>query len=248
MHMAYGAKSYDEGVCSVMKEKLSHSNPELEHFAYIVSHDLKEPLRAITGFSDLLQRKLGTNLDEDSRKYLEFIVGGARTLQAMIDGLLVYSRAGAPVEEPRQVDANKLLARIKTQFAPVVAETGASIVVDALPLVWGDPDRLLQLFQQLVENALKFHGDQPAQVWVHAEDAGSDWLFSVRDQGIGIDLQQHQRIFDVFHRLQNRNACDGIGIGLAVSKRIVESHGGHIRVESELGRGASFVFTLPKDL
>jgi light-regulated signal transduction histidine kinase (bacteriophytochrome) len=227
-------------------EKPTPSNAELERFAYIVSHDLKEPLRAITGFSDLLQRRLGSGLDTDSRQYLDYIVGGARTLQAMIDGLLEYSRAGAAVDEPQQVDMDHVLSTLMTQLAPAVSAAKASIAVEPLPSVRGDSARLSRLFRELIDNALKFHGDHPAQVRIGAEDAGSQWLFSVSDQGIGIEPRQQQRIFEVFQRLHDRGKYDGIGIGLAVCRRIVESHGGRLWVESGDGRGARFLFTLPK--
>lgn len=229
-----------------MTEKPTPSNAELERFAYIVSHDLKEPLRAITGFSDLLLRRLGPDLDSDSRQYLDYIVDGARAMQAMIDGLLDYSRAGACVDEPQQVDMDRALSTLMAQFAPAISTSGASVIVEPLPPVRGDSVRLLQLFRELLDNALKFHGDLPAQIRIEAEDAGSQWRFSVSDQGIGIESRQQQRIFEVFQRLHDRGKYDGIGIGLAVCKRIVESHGGRLWVESGEGRGARFLFTLPK--
>lgn len=230
-----------------MTEKSTQSNAELERFAYIVSHDLKEPLRAITGFSDLLQRRLGSDLDDSSRQYLEFIVDGARTMQTMIDGLLEYSRAGAVLEQPQTVDMNALLARLMTQFAPVLSRLEAELIVESLPSVQGDAERLAWLFHELVDNALTFRGAHPARVRIQAEEAAASmWRFSVSDQGIGVAPGQQQRIFEVFQRLHAADEYPGVGIGLAVCRRIVESHGGRIWIESEPGQGARFLFTLPK--
>lgn len=229
-----------------MTEKLTHSNAELERFAYIVSHDLKEPLRAITGFSSLLQRRLADRLDEDSSQYLEYIVDGARTMQKMIDGLLDYSRAGAPVEEPQAVEMDDLFARLLDRFEPIIAAQKATVSSEPLPVVWGDSTRLLQLLHNLLDNALKFHGDQPAQVRVMADEVGPAWRIQMNDEGIGIEPRQQQRIFDMFQRPHGRQDYTGLGVGLPVSKRIVESHGGRLWVESAPGQGACFSFTLPK--
>lgn len=226
---------------------LARSQTEMERFAYIVSHDLKGPLRSITGFSSLLERKLGPALDEGSRQYLQFIVDGARHLQALIDDLLEYSRAGAKPEQPQPIALEQLLAKVLTQLAKVIAETRADVVAEPLPLVRGDPQRLLQLFRNLLDNALKFRGEAPPRVRIWAEDAGTHWRLAVADNGIGIELRQQQRIFDVFQRLHGPEAYPGTGIGLAICKRIVESHGGRIWVESAPGEGATFWFTLPKD-
>jgi signal transduction histidine kinase len=229
-----------------LSEELARSNAELERFAYIVSHDLKEPLRSITGFSGLLQRKLGPELEPDVKQYLEFIVDGARHMQALIDGLLDYARAGVAQEPMRSVELDQLLPRVLAQMAVSIHETGADVVVESLPAVQGDPLRLAQLFQNLIGNALKFRGDAPPRVQIRSEDIGSRWQFAVSDNGIGFDPRHRQRIFEVFQRLHGREDYSGTGIGLAICKKIVESHGGRIRVESEPGRGTTFFFTLPK--
>jgi NO-binding membrane sensor protein with MHYT domain/nitrogen-specific signal transduction histidine kinase len=229
-----------------LSEELSRSNAELERFAYIVSHDLKEPLRSITGFSGLLQRKLGHDLQPDAKQYLDFIVDGARHMQSLIDGLLDYARAGASQEAMRPVDLDPLVSKVLTQLAVSIEEAGGEVSVEPLPNVQGDPLRLCQLFQNLIGNALKFRSEAPPRVHVQAEDAGAFWRLAVRDNGIGIDAKHRQRVFEVFQRLHGREEYAGTGIGLAICKKIVESHGGRIWIESEPGRGTTFFFTLPK--
>lgn len=229
-----------------LSDELARSNAELERFAYIVSHDLKEPLRSITGFSGLLQRKLGPSLEPDTEQYLEFIVGGAKHMQALIDGLLDYARAGAAQEEMRRVEMDQLVSTVLTQLAASVDEAGAQVVVEPLPPVQGDPIRLVQLFQNLIGNALKFRAEAPPQIRIRVKDLGRQWQFALSDNGIGIDPKHSQRIFEVFQRLHGREEYTGTGIGLAICKKIVESHGGRIWVEAEPGKGTSFFFTLPK--
>lgn len=230
-----------------LSEELARSNAELERFAYIVSHDLKEPLRSITGFSGLLQRKLGPELDPDAQQYLEFIVGGARHMQALIDGLLEYARAGREQAAAQPVDLGDVVDKTRTQLAVLIEETGAEVVVSApLPRIEGDPLRLGQLFQNLIGNALKFRSEAPPRIRIEARDSGDCWQLAVADNGIGIEPKHQQRVFEVFQRLHGREEYPGTGIGLAICKKIVESHGGRIWVESTPGAGTTFLFTLPK--
>ncbi|NLO81006.1 MAG: histidine kinase [Xanthomonadaceae bacterium] len=226
--------------------ELARLRAEYDRFAYIVSHDLKAPLRSITGFSELLRRRLGQELPDEAQGYLEFIVDGSRQLQAMIDGLLEYSRAGAPLERPQPVALQPLLARVRMQYAAVLEETGGTLECGSLPEVAGDSQRLLLLFQHLVGNALKFRGTAPPQVRIGAERSGQEWLISVADNGSGIAPEQQQRVFEVFQRLHAREAYPGIGIGLPVCKRIVEAHGGRIWLESTPAQGTTVLFTLPR--
>lgn len=229
-----------------LSAELARSKAELQSFAYIVSHDLREPLRSISGFSRLLQRKLGATLEPEAQQYLEFINDGTRRLQELIDGLADYARASAAIEQPRPVVLDQVVAKVLTQLAVVIHDSGAQVDADALPQVEGDPLRLTQLFRNLIANALKFRSDAPPRIRVYVEDAGEQWRLAVADNGIGIDPKHAQRVFEVFQRLHAREEYPGTGIGLALCRKIVESHGGRIWMESQAGKGATVFFTLPK--
>ena len=228
-----------------LRQELDRLRAEYNRFAYIVSHDLKEPLRSITSFSNLLERRLGDSLPAEAQQYLDFITDGSRHLQALLDGLLQYSRAGAPLQAPQPVALGPLLERVQARYAAVIEETAAELEVGELPLVSGDPQRLLQLFQHLLGNALKFHGAAPPRLRIQAQPQGKFWLLSIADKGIGIDPKQQQRVFDVFQRLHAREDYPGIGIGLPLCKRIVESHSGQMWLESTPEQGTTIWFTLP---
>ena len=225
---------------------LERSNQELEQFAYVASHDLQEPLRMVTSFLTLLQRRYEGALDEKADSYIHFAVDGASRMQHLISDLLDYSRVTTRGEEPRAVDANDVVARVLNQLGPAIDDAGARVEVGDLPVVSVDETQLGQVVQNLISNALKFHGDASPEVHVSACRADDGWWeFAVSDNGIGIAEEHVDRIFVLFRRLHTRDEYPGTGIGLAICKKIVERHGGRLWVVSTPGAGASFRFTLP---
>lgn len=231
-------------------KELERSNRELEQFAYVASHDLQEPLRMIASYSQLLQRRYGNQLDADAHQFISFAVEGSARMQALINDLLAYSRVGTRAKEFTLIDCDEVLQRALKNLEIAIEECQAKVTTAPLPRVMGDLTQLTQLFQNLVGNALKFRGEKPAVVHVSAqlegEAAAPEWHFTVRDEGIGIEPQYFQRIFVIFQRLHSREEYAGTGIGLAVCQKIVERHGGRIWVESEVGQGSTFHFTVPK--
>ena len=211
----------------------------------MVSHDLQEPLRAVGGFVELLQRKYAGQLDAEANTLIEFAVGGAKRMEALIKDLLAYARVGARSREPVPTDAGAAMAQALENLQESIQETGAEITHGELPTVRADPSQLAQLFQNLLGNAMKFRSEAPPKIRVDARCKGGDWRFSVSDNGIGIDPKFQDQIFDVFRRLHRREQYDGTGVGLAICKKIVDRHGGQIWVESQPGKGATFHFTLP---
>ncbi|RDI70811.1 sensor histidine kinase [Halopelagius longus] len=225
--------------------KLEESNERLEQFAYVVSHDLQEPLRMVTNYLSLIEDRYGHELDEDGEEFLEYAVDGAERMHAMIDGLLELSRLGTEEETFRKVDLDGVLDDVRKQLEMRIRESGAAVEIEELPTVRGEEDQLRQLFQNLVSNALEYSGDDPPTVHVSARRNGeSEVIVSVRDEGIGIDPDEQERIFEIFQRLHTREECSGSGIGLALCQRIVERHGGDVRVESEPEEGSTFSVTL----
>jgi PAS domain S-box-containing protein len=228
----------------VLAEKLERSNAELERFALIASHDLQEPLRTISGFAQLLQRRHGNELDPEPREFLGYVVDEAMRLQDLINDLLAYSRVGRELRL-ETVDANALVEDVKSSLAQTIGEARAELVVHPLPSVQADRPQLGQVFQNLISNAIKFCDRDRARVEISAERSGDAWAFSVADNGIGVDASQAERIFEIFGRLQAPGRYEGTGTGLAICKRIVERHGGHIWVEPRSRGGSVFSFTLP---
>jgi PAS domain S-box-containing protein len=225
--------------------ELARSNAELEQFAYVASHDLQEPLRMVGSFTQLLAKRYQGKLDADADDFIGYVVEGAVRMQQLISDLLAYSRVGRSGKEFAATDCSTLLAAVRANLRRAIEESGAEVIVDSLPTVWAEKTQLLQLFQNLIGNAIKFHKqDEPPCVHVGASRQGDEWLFWVRDNGIGIESQYTQRIFMVFQRLHHRKEYPGTGIGLAVCKKVVERHGGRIWVQSELGKGSTFYFTL----
>jgi signal transduction histidine kinase len=224
--------------------ELQRVNTELQQFAYIVSHDLNEPLRAINNYAQLVVRKIGGHLDETTTEYLGFITDGAKRMQEMLTDLLAYTRVGGPASACSAVDCDALLGRVLTQLQMVIQEARAEVTHAPLPTVQGDATRLGQVFQNLIGNALKFHGPNPPRIHVSAQRHAGQWRFTVQDNGIGVDPSQATRLFKVFQRLHTRSEYPGTGIGLAICRKIVEQHGGRIGVESQPGQGATFWFTL----
>ncbi|HEX5163845.1 MAG TPA: CHASE3 domain-containing protein [Thermomicrobiales bacterium] len=226
------------------EQDLARSNAELEQFAYVASHDLQEPLRAVVSYVQLLEKRYKDQLDERASKYIAYAVDGGQRMQTLINDLLTYSRVGRANEEFEPVDMEHVLDRAITSVRVAVEESEAVITHDPLPVVTADERMLTQLFQNLLSNAIKFSGDRPPRVHVSAARQPDEWLFAVRDEGIGIAPEYAQRIFVIFQRLHGRDEYPGTGIGLAICKKIVDRHGGRLWVESTFGAGATFYFTL----
>ena len=227
--------------------ELGRSNAELQQFAYVASHDLQEPLRMVSSYTQLLSKRYAGKLDSDADEFIAYAVDGAGRMQKLIQDLLAYSRITTRGFEPEQTSAEAALDNAIDNIRIAVQESGAVITHDSLPTLRADERQLTQLLQNLLSNAVKFQGPQPPRIHVSAKPMNQEWLFSVRDNGIGIDPQYAERIFVIFQRLHNREEYPGTGIGLAICKKIVERHGGHIWVESELGKGATFYFTIRDD-
>ena len=227
---------------------LQDSNVELKQFAYVASHDLQTPLRAIAGFAQLLEAECGGELDETAKQYIGRIVAGTARMQTLISDLLGYSRVEARAVPFAPVRLDALFDDVVSMLSPSIEASGGRVTRGALPEVQGDPVQLAQLMQNLVENALKYRGETPPTVRVEASRDGGAWTVTVEDNGIGISPEHHARIFEIFRRLHSQTAYPGTGIGLAVCRRIVERHGGRIGVESQLGQGSRFFFTIPDPL
>ncbi|GMA15469.1 hypothetical protein GCM10025871_18000 [Deinococcus metallilatus] len=226
--------------------ELERSNAELEQFAYIASHDLQAPIRAVTSFAELTLRRYGEQLDERGRAYLHQIVEGGQHMKQLVDDLLTFSRVHTQQREPQPTDSNPVFDRVVRRLDGEIASLGARVTRADLPPVLADAQQLDQLFQNLLSNGLKYRREQvPPQVQVWAERDGPMQRFAVRDNGIGIEPQYFERIFVIFQRLYGREQFDGTGIGLAVCKKIVERHGGRLWLESTPGEGSTFFFTLP---
>jgi PAS domain S-box-containing protein len=225
---------------------LERSNTDLEQFAYVASHDLQEPLRMVSSYMKLLADRYKGRLDKDADEFIAYAVDGANRMQRLIDDLLSYARVGRQGKPPVPVPADLALDRALENLQAAIQETNAEITRDPLPTVTIDDVQLSQVFQNLIANAIKFHGEQPVRIRVGSEARGAEWLFSVRDNGIGIDPQNLGRIFILFQRLNPLGKYPGTGIGLAICKKIIQWHGGRIWVESEPGKGSTFHFSLPK--
>ncbi|MFP4461472.1 MAG: ATP-binding protein [Thermotogota bacterium] len=233
----------------VMKRtaELTRSNKELEMFAYITSHDLQEPLRMVTSYLQLIEKRYKDNLNDDGREFIAFAVEGAKRMQTLINDLLKYSRVDTKGKQFSKVDCNAVLSDTLNNLEIAIEESRAKITHDHLPTVNGDETQLRQLFQNLVGNAIKFRREQSPEIHISVESEDDHWRFKVRDNGIGIEPKYFKRIFQVFQRLHGRNEYSGTGIGLAVCKKIVERHGGEISVESSPNQGAIFIFTIRKE-
>jgi PAS domain S-box-containing protein len=226
-------------------EALARSNKDLEQFAYVASHDLQEPLRAVAGFIGLLRMRLEKSLDEKTSEYMNFSVDGVSRMQSLINGLLEYSRIDTRAKPSEPTDSKAALDNALLHLRASIEESGAEITPENLPIVQIDPVQLAQLFQNLISNAIKFRSDAPPRIHVSAGRQDGAWQFAVRDNGIGIDPQYAHKIFLIFQRLHTRKQYPGTGIGLSICKKIVERHGGKIWMESQLGKGTTFYFTIP---
>jgi len=236
----------EEEMLARYSQELARSNAELERFAYVVSHDLQEPLRMVGSYAQLLARRYQGQLDAQADEFIGYMTDGVMRMQEMIQSLLVYSRVSTRKKPFAPTDCNAVVKRVLTTLHLTIQETGAVVTHDPLPTVLADEVQLGQLFQNLVGNALKFHGPAAPRVHITARQEGNEWVFAVQDNGIGIDPKYWKDIFDVFRRLHPREEYPGTGIGLAICKKIVERHGGRIWVESQPGEGATFYFTLPR--
>jgi len=225
--------------------ELQRSNSELEQFAYVASHDLQEPLRKVASFSQLLQRRYAGKLDARADQYIEFAVDGAKRMQALINDLLAYSRVGRSDREPALVNSDAALTQARANLAEQIEETGATIETGHLPLVLAELPLLIAVFQNLLSNALKFSGGKPPRVVVTVRRDEPFWLFSFSDSGIGIEPEYAERIFVIFQRLNERTAYAGTGIGLAMTRKIIENFGGRIWLDTTVTEGTRFFFTLP---
>jgi PAS domain S-box-containing protein len=225
-------------------QELARSNAELQAFAYVASHDLQEPLRAVAGCVEIIRRRYQGQLDARADEIIRHAVDGASRMQNLINDLLLYSRVGSRSEPFAPVDSQTALAAALDNLEVALRESGAQVTHDPLPRVTGDLVQLTQLFQNLIGNALKFRGERTPAIHIGAKRQNKEWVFSVRDNGIGIEPQYYKRIFQIFQRLHARNEYPGTGIGLAICKRIIERHDGRIWVESRFGEGAAFFFTL----
>ena len=224
---------------------LQRSNEDLEQFAYVASHDLQEPLRMVVSYLGLLERRIGERLDADCRQFLNFAVDGGKRMQSLIHDLLAFSRVGSHARPFESADMTEVLRTALTNLQVVIEETSALVTSDALPSVTGDAGQLSQLLQNLISNAIKFRGAESPRIHLGAVHGDGEWIFSVQDNGIGIDPQFFDRIFVIFQRLHEREKYSGTGIGLAICKKIVHHHGGRIWVVSEPKKGATFYFTIP---
>ncbi len=227
------------------EDELERSNKELENFASIASHDLREPLRTMSCYLRLLQRESQNELNSKSSEYLDFALKAAPRMSDLINDLLEYSHAGKKQEAPTLVDCNAVVGTILSNLAAATQESHAEITCDSLPTVLSDERELGQLFQNLISNAIKYQGERSPKIHIHCGVVNGEWRFSIRDNGIGIAPEERDQIFVAFRRLHIRGEYEGTGIGLAICKKIVEAHGGKIWVESVIGEGSTFYFTLP---
>ncbi|WP_332910951.1 sensor histidine kinase [Algoriphagus boritolerans] len=246
-------KSYEESLKALNTElalansKLEASNKELEQFAYVASHDLQEPLRMISSFLGLIERKYATILDEKGLQYIHFAIDGARRMKEIILDLLEFSRIGTIAGTKKLSASSDLINEVLLLNGKLIKEKGAIIHLGPLPDIHCYVNAIIQLFQNLISNGLKYQekGNRP-EIWIEGHEYESEWKFSVRDNGIGIDPEYQDKIFIIFQRLHQKEQYSGSGIGLALCKKIVELHGGKIWVESSLGAGSNFYFTLAK--
>lgn len=240
------AKDNLEEIVAARTAELARSNAELEQFAYIASHDLQEPLRMVTSYMHLLEKRYKDKLDDDAKDFINFAVDGATRMQTLIQDLLSYSRLSSKGKELKPTNCSKILKDALYNLEIAIKESNAKITYTDLPDVMGDSTQLTRLFQNLIGNAIKFHGDTTPKIHIEAKELKNLWEISISDNGIGIKEEYHEKIFHIFQRLHGRNEYEGTGIGLAVCQKIVQRHKGSIKVKSQKGEGTTFTFTLQK--
>lgn len=228
--------------------ELERTNTELQQFAYVASHDLQEPLRSITSFIQILNRRYGAEFGTEAQEYMGFVVDGAKRMQTLINELLDYSRAGKGDREFRSVDLNLIFDKVRANLHATIEETGAVVESQNLPTLGADDRQMIQLFQNLIDNGIKFRGTEPPKVTIECQDRVTHWEFTITDNGIGIEEKYKDRIFVIFQRLHIRDNYEGNGIGLAICKKIVERHGGFISLDTEYAGGSRFLFGIAKNL
>ncbi len=226
-------------------KELKRSNEDLEQFASVASHDLQEPLRAVSGFLGVLDKKHADNLDADARQYIAYAVDGAERMHSLINDLLSYSRVGTKGGSFNPIPMQEALEQARENVRFSIEESRATVTSDPLPTIFADKVQITQLLQNLIGNAIKFRGPKPPEIRILAKREEHQWVFGVRDNGIGIEPRYFEKIFLIFQRLHTNAQYKGTGIGLAICKRIVERHGGRIWVESKPGEGSTFHFTIP---
>lgn len=243
--LLFEERSQAEKALARQTKELMRSNAELEQFAHIASHDLREPLRSVKSYLQLLQRQYGDQIDKEAKTYVSYAVDGAERMQTLIQDLLTYSRVGTRTAPLEPTNCNEIVGYVKDNLVAAIEEAQAQVTHDELPTVIADRTQMMQLFQNLIGNGIKFRGEDSPRVHITAEQQSGHWLFSVTDNGIGIEPQYRKRLFRVFQRLHTRDEYEGSGIGLAVCKKIVERHGGRIWIDPESNHGTTFCFTVP---
>ncbi|MDR3613303.1 MAG: ATP-binding protein [Candidatus Obscuribacterales bacterium] len=241
-------KRNEETILRAKEDRLTEllrSNEELQQFAYVCSHDLQEPLRVIATFSQLLSNRYKGRLDEKADRFIDFVVDAAKRMQDLINGLLVFSRIQSHIQEFGPLETAKALEMATANLQLAILETGAKVTMETLPIIKGDTPQFMQLFQNLLANALKFRSTEQPLIHVSANRQGDNWKFAVKDNGVGLEMQHAERIFVIFQRLHRKEDYPGSGLGLAVCRRIVNRHGGRIWAESVPGKGTTFYFTIP---
>jgi len=236
-------KQMEERLQQITAE-MQRSNTELEQFAYVISHDLQEPLRMVSSYTQLLAKRYSNKLDADADEFISYAVNGAKRMQTLLHDLLEYSRVGTRGKPFSPVNCEHVVEQAMANLKIAIKECSASVSYDTLPTVIGDEGQLVRLFQNLIGNALKFRQDEAPQVQITAQRRNNIVTFSIKDNGIGIDPQHSQSIFEIFRRLHTREEYPGTGMGLAICKKIVERHGGHISVQSQPGQGSTFYFSV----
>jgi len=227
-----------------MTAEMQRSNTELEQFAYVISHDLQEPLRMVSSYTQLLAKRYGKKLDDDADEFIGYAVDGAKRMQTLLHDLLEYSRVGTRGKPFSLVNCEHVVEQAMANLKIAIEECGGSVTYDVLPTIMGDEGQLVRLFQNLIGNAIKFRREETPQVHISAQRRNNIITFTIKDNGIGIDPQHSQSIFEIFRRLHTRDEYPGTGMGLAICKKIVERHGGHISVQSQPGQGSTFYFSV----
>ena len=229
-----------------INEELLRSNKDLQEFAYVASHDLQEPLRMVSSFTQLLEQRYYDIVDADGREYIKFAVEGSKRMYDLLNALLKYSRVETKGKTFAKVDMNEVLKKVTSNLSLRIREKKALVSIAELPVVVADDNQMIQLFQNLIENSIKFSKGIP-KIKISSKSQNDHYLFTVKDEGIGIESQYFEKIFKIFQRLNPKEEYEGTGIGLSISRRIIERHGGKIWLESDLGKGTTFFFTIPKD-